>query len=74
MERLVTTLGGPLCSTLMIADNLEVIAHACRAMSKLSDANTTVQVRGLTEGNFEGCHHLCNDLGFLFLHLNQSRH
>lgn len=44
MERLVTTLGGPLCSTLMVADSLEIIAHACRALSKLSDTNTTIQV------------------------------
>lgn len=44
MERLVTTLGGPLCSTLLVADNLEVIAHACRALAKLSDTNVTIQV------------------------------
>lgn len=45
MERLVTTLGGSLCSTLMVAESLEIIAHACRALAKLSDTNTTVQVR-----------------------------
>lgn len=45
MERLVTSVGGPLCSTLMVADNLEILAHTCRALAKLSDANTTVQAR-----------------------------
>lgn len=44
MERLVTMVGGALCSTLMLTDSLEIIAHACRALSKLSDANTTAQV------------------------------
>ncbi|CAM9250431.1 unnamed protein product [Ectocarpus fasciculatus] len=44
MERLVTTLGGSLCSTLMVAESLEIIAHACRALAKLSDTNTTVQM------------------------------
>ncbi|CAM9322764.1 unnamed protein product [Ectocarpus sp. 4 AP-2014] len=44
MERLVTTVGGSLCSTLMVAESLEIIAHACRALAKLSDANTTVQM------------------------------
>lgn len=48
MERLVSTLGGPLCSTLMVAENLEIIAHTCRALAKLSDSNTTIQVRGTT--------------------------
>lgn len=45
MERLVTTVGGSLCSTLMVAESLDIIAHACRALAKLSDTNTTVQVR-----------------------------
>ncbi|CAM9105103.1 unnamed protein product [Ectocarpus sp. 13 AM-2016] len=44
MERLVTAVGGSLCSTLMVAESLEIIAHACRALAKLSDANTTVQM------------------------------
>eukprot|EP00903_Cladosiphon_okamuranus_P010713 g10125.t1 len=43
MEHLVTTLGAPLCSTLMVAESLEIIAHTCRALAKLSDSNTTIQ-------------------------------
>lgn len=48
MERLVTTLGGSLCSTLMVAESLEIIAHTSRALAKLSDSNTTIQVHGTT--------------------------
>ncbi|CAM9883661.1 unnamed protein product [Scytosiphon promiscuus] len=44
MERLVTSVGGPLCSTLMVAESLEIIAHACRALAKLSDNNVTIQM------------------------------
>ena len=40
----MTTLGGPLCSTLLVAESLEIIAHTCRALAKLSDSNTTIQV------------------------------
>eukprot|EP00752_Nemacystus_decipiens_P010681 g9512.t1 len=45
MERLVTTLGRPLCSTLLVAESLEIIAHTCRALAKLSDSNTTIQAQ-----------------------------
>ncbi|CAM9541310.1 unnamed protein product, partial [Laminaria digitata] len=44
MERLVNAVGGPLCSTLLVADSLEIIAHTCRALSKLSAANSTAQM------------------------------
>lgn len=50
MEHLVTIMGKALCSTLLAADNLEIIAHTCRALSKLSDANTTAQVWRDAEG------------------------
>lgn len=52
MERLVNSVGGPLCSTLMIADDLEIIAHACRSLAKLSNTNTTVQVRNAVDNAF----------------------
>lgn len=52
MERLVNTFGGSLCSTLMVADDLEVIAHACRSLAKLSNINTTVQVRNIVDSAF----------------------
>ena len=51
MERLVATLGRPLCSTLMVAEGLDIIAHVCRALAKLSDSNTTTQVRETTTGD-----------------------
>ncbi|CAM9096960.1 unnamed protein product, partial [Hapterophycus canaliculatus] len=44
MERLVTSVGGPLCSTLLMAESLETISHTCRALAKLSDSNTTIQM------------------------------
>ncbi|CAM9464946.1 unnamed protein product, partial [Choristocarpus tenellus] len=43
MMRLLEDVAGPLCSTLCMADNLEVISHACHALAKLSSTNTTAQ-------------------------------
>ena len=59
MERLVNAVGGPLCSTLLVADSLEIIAHACCALSKLSAANSTAQVQGPTGASpYPGTHTL----------------